>query len=106
MEITVHDLSIGELIKKLQSKDGKKIRVTVRRGDRDSKISIQTKEKSLIVGQHAFLFFKRNFGSNVPFYSNYFSSLFRVGEDNDLLVKPSRLYSCHKTLLLLPLLRA
>ena len=60
----MHDLSIGELIKKLQQKDGKKIRLTIRRGIDDSKISIQIKEKSLIVGQHAFFFFKRNFRSN------------------------------------------
>ncbi len=43
--ITVHDLSIGELINKLQSKNGKKIRLTVRRGIEILKFQFKLKKR-------------------------------------------------------------
>ncbi|MEN8913998.1 MAG: aspartyl protease family protein [Polaribacter sp.] len=42
---TVHDLSIGELINKLQSKDGKKIRLTIRRGMEILKFQFKLKKR-------------------------------------------------------------
>ena len=42
---SVHDLSIGQLIKKLQTKDGKKIRVTIRRGEDILKFQFKLKKR-------------------------------------------------------------
>ena len=44
-ENSVHDLSIGQLIKKLQTKDGKKIRVTIRRGEDILKFQFKLKKR-------------------------------------------------------------
>ncbi|MDB2571192.1 aspartyl protease family protein [Polaribacter sp.] len=42
---SVHDLSIGQLIKKLQTKDSKKIRVTIRRGEDILKFQFKLKKR-------------------------------------------------------------